>query len=269
MRNLAETAALTSTPCMRTSKHVIVGCLALLVIPAGVFVACGGDDRPPVLPDTDATLPKPDQTVVPTPDAADVGADTADAADASDAADGFDPTVCRAADAGCNDLQVCGPRVFATVVLGTLPAATGGDVLDGTYTLTDYTSYSLTPPFGVTKTWYRHTMVIKAGQLQEVDEDSNLNGGITTDTINVGYTLPDGGMALEAASFDAAAYDAGDGGDAASQFDAGPPASFMVYTKYTCNPQSLAGVTYSVQPGKLMIDLPGANPPSRLTYAKK
>ena len=71
------------------------------------------------------------------------GADVALAApEASLAADAAGPGTCTTVGSSCGQLPLCGDRVETTVDPGVPPAATGGNVLPGTYVLQSAISYA-------------------------------------------------------------------------------------------------------------------------------
>lgn len=235
----------------------------VFALPCAMFAACVSDpDKAPPLSDLEGG-PLPDRPFIPPPD---TGGDT-NQQDTSMIQDTGPDTLlsCHSDEAGCNDAAVCGTKVFELVVKGTLPPATGGDVADGTYVLTNYASYSTIPPFGMTTTWYRKTLVIKGSRIERIDEDST-GTPLSTASIDFTYELADGAPAVDAAP---PPSDAGDGGDAADATPA-PGGSYMAFnTSYACGQTGLGGVPYSVSGSKLIINLPGNQKPSQLTFVKQ
>ncbi len=233
-----------------------------------MFAACSPDADPPPLSDLEAG---PDRPFIPPPD---TGGDTnkpdTNVPDTSTVPDtGPDTSLaCYGFDGGCNNVTVCGAKIYQNNVNMTMPAATGGDVVDGTYILTDYTSYSNTPPFQTSTTvWLRETLVIKGLRIERIGEDYTGISSLNTASINVTYELADGAVAVDAAT---PPFDAGDGGDGGDAADATvPPGGSYMAFDYACAPNSLTGVPYTVSGSKLIFNFTNNQKPTQLTYTKQ
>jgi hypothetical protein len=86
----------------------------------------------------------------------------------------------------CNDITLTGAIVDQTAVTGDPPAGAGGSIVDGTYDLTDSSSYVGNGAIGPTGTSIKETIRIAAGTLQQYRQTTTSSG---TTSLRASYTM--------------------------------------------------------------------------------
>jgi hypothetical protein len=126
------------------------------------FVACGGSTVEPPINDIGSA-----RGPIGGSSAGDSGADAVSAAAA-----------CTGANAGCNDLALCGPKNFVTNAALATPAPTGGAIAPGVYSMTSFTVYTGTNgTTGKTGNWFMETFQV----LPVPSGDGGVDAGATLD----------------------------------------------------------------------------------------
>jgi hypothetical protein len=121
------------------SKRRLPGFAAILSFAFAAFVACTTSSRPPI-DDTGPANPVLPKGSSSSPDAG---------------------VSCYGSDAACSDLSLCGEKVFVAEVAQTAPAPTGGTIVPGLYSMTQYVIYTGTGGGSQTlSNWFKETLEV-------------------------------------------------------------------------------------------------------------
>jgi len=86
----------------------------------------------------------------------------------------------------CNDITVTGAVVDQNAVTGDPPAGSGGTIVDGTYDLTDSTSYVGNGAIGPTGVSFKESIRITGGTLEQYRQTTTSSG---TTSLRAAYTM--------------------------------------------------------------------------------
>ena len=110
---------------------------------------------------------------------------------ATDASSDAIEEIAKEAGPQCNAIANGAPVVTPTIVDGTRPAGTGGEIKDGTYFVTGVTYYLVGFDGGVSESWKQTYVVTTASK--KIELASERNGKARTSS-TLGYTSTAGGM---------------------------------------------------------------------------
>jgi hypothetical protein len=125
------------------SKRRLLGFAVALSVGPATLAACTNDSHPPI-EDVGPSYPAP-------------AAGNAGSTDAG-------AVSCYGSDAGCNDLSLCGEKIYVTEVAQAAPTGTGGTIAPGLYSMTKYTIYTGTGGSNQTlSNWFKETLTLASG----------------------------------------------------------------------------------------------------------